>query len=394
MFAAPGVARVQAAPDSRNERTEPERDELRPHDVDAERRGGRLTRTHGRQVETRGRPFEIAHEQRDEHEEHDEQVVEGAVADEAAGPWNRDSLAEVVDARGLEIRVLHELREREGGQREVKAAEAKARERREHADRHDDHGAEKDGEEHGNVVVRGELRSDRRRDPGEGDLTQRDHPAVAGYDDVRQECDREREATCDDGEPESVEEFGRDEHAREADRDREQAPPPREVRPDHDLTHGSRERARVDREPLLLQTVVDEEEHEHDDERDARPDAEEDRVRRGSRSAGGSVGTAGSPRTPAAGRSPSSRRTQGSRLCMRATTTAANEPSNSSVNWMIVEPAQSAEEHTGRAGEHGSDHPRHRGHEARVHTVRAGHRARIDGGPHRESVRRQRGAGR
>ena len=161
------VGREQGAADPGDERAQAEDRELRSDDADAERGGGRLARAHGVELQPGRRALDVAHEQRDDDEADDEQVVEGQVVAEALRAGHVDALVEVVDRRQLEVGVLDQHGERERGEREVEVADPQARERGDEADRHDDQRGQRDRDDDRDAVVRGQVGGERRGDARE-----------------------------------------------------------------------------------------------------------------------------------------------------------------------------------------------------------------------------------
>ena len=134
------------------------------------------------------------------------------------------------------------------------------------------------------------------------------------------------------------------------------------------------------RAQALRREAVADEEHEHHDERDARGDARSRRTR-----SSGWYFTQSCCSNPTA-MAPTNAR---GRLVIRPITTAANDPTSSSVNWNSWRPTIGASSTPAKPGEHDADHPRAGGDRLGVDARDPGIARVVDGHARREAERRE-----
>ena len=209
--ARPIVTAKRLAAEAGDERAQAEGDQLRPHDADADRGRRVLARAHRRRstipVVDRRRLARRARRRR-------------RTRPRAGGRSSTRSSKSMPKSSGRAIStpapklskssraktsVSTSSDERERREREVEVAEPEAQRGDEQPDRHHERGAGEDRQPDRPARVGRQLRGRERADPGEGDLAQRQHAALAGDDREREEEDAERDALAHHPDPEVVE---------------------------------------------------------------------------------------------------------------------------------------------------------------------------------------------
>ena len=143
-----------------------------------------------------------------------------------------------------EDEVVHEEPEREGREREVDVAESQGGQRDDQTDATGEETRAQHRHERGDTVLGAELGRGHGADADEGRLSERDHAAVAGDRDERQENDRKAASERERGEPVAAEHEGRRGHR--CDPHAGKHPAAHQWVPAGDVTRAGRRRRRLD----------------------------------------------------------------------------------------------------------------------------------------------------